>query len=321
MLKYDTRMRTPKWAFERFTSQDSELLQSTRGQVSRKNSNFKEDSRIAVPASRTKPDDFKGTGYDRGHMVPAGDCQQSQQAIDETFTMANVCPQDGALNKGFWSNFEAFKYDYVDVITGPIYAPTFDRVLNKWVYHFDITGTYPRHVAVPTHFFKVIKAKKSITTNDRKGNKNSDTLVTVGAFLIENCSVDKHAPISDFAVRIEDIEVLTGIRLFNDSLNTPARQFLDSCIPEEQKDISKLLTQDNSLKTLSDPSSNSANKATKDSNKKAGQLFGKADRYYGDRESADAPINRADSIVRIMHLCQVENCTKTWSKLKGSGDS
>lgn len=328
MLKYDTRTRAPKWAFERLTSQDKDLLAS-KGQFSRRNSTFKEDSRITALASRTKPDDFKGSGYDRGHMVPAGDCQQSQQAIDETFTMANICPQDGVLNKGFWSSFESWvrylvnKYDVVEVITGPVYAPIFDKSLNKWAYHFDITGTYPRHICVPTHFFKIIKARKSASV--RKGGESDDALVAVGAFLIENSSIDKQMPISNFAVRIEDVEVVTGIRFFDDSLNAPARLFLDSCVPEAQRDISQMLNRDSSIRDNSDSSSN-IDKKTKDSNKKVGQsLFGKGDKYrYNKHGDLDRESSDIDTIVRIVHLCQAENCSKpfhpTWSKQKGSGD-
>jgi DNA/RNA endonuclease G (NUC1) len=323
MLKYDTRTRAPKWAFERLTPQDKDpYVLTSKGQFSRKNSSFKEDSRITALTSRTKPDDFKGSGYDRGHMVPAGDCQQSQQAIDESFTMANICPQDSVLNKGFWSSFESWvrylvnKYDVVEVITGPVYAPIFDKNLNKWAYHFDITGTYPRHICVPTHFFKIIKARKSASV--RRGGKSDDTLVAVGAFLIENSSIDRQTPISNFAVRIEDIEVVTGIRFFDESLNVPARLFLDNCVPEAQRDISQMLNRDNSIRDNSNVSS-SIDKKTKDSNKKVGQLFGKCDKYHGDRESADI-----DTIVRIVHLCQAENCSKpfhpTCSKQKGGYD-
>ncbi len=63
MLKYDTRTRAPKWAFERFTSLDREFL--ARHQFSRKKSSFKVDGRVEVSSSRTKPTDFSNSGFDK----------------------------------------------------------------------------------------------------------------------------------------------------------------------------------------------------------------------------------------------------------------
>jgi endonuclease G len=53
-----------------------------------------------------RPDDYAGTGYDKGHMVPDGDLSWSQQVEYESFLMTNMAPQAGSLNRGIWKLLE-----------------------------------------------------------------------------------------------------------------------------------------------------------------------------------------------------------------------
>ena len=52
------------------------------------------------------PDDYVGTGYDKGHMVPDGDLSWDQQVEYESFLMTNMAPQAGSLNRGIWKSLE-----------------------------------------------------------------------------------------------------------------------------------------------------------------------------------------------------------------------
>lgn len=74
-------------------------------QVSRKGFNFRPDPDIEkVDAVVTQ--DYAHSGYDRGHMCPAGDSRWSAQAMKESFYMTNICPQHPNLNGGDWHELE-----------------------------------------------------------------------------------------------------------------------------------------------------------------------------------------------------------------------
>lgn len=64
---------------------------------------FKADN--ALGAKSPKPADYKNTGYDKGHMVPADDASTSDEMI-ETFKMTNMTPQEPSLNKISWKALE-----------------------------------------------------------------------------------------------------------------------------------------------------------------------------------------------------------------------
>ena len=53
-----------------------------------------------------RPDDYAGTGYDKGHAAPDGDLSWTQQVEYESFLMTNMYPQAGSLNRGIWKLLE-----------------------------------------------------------------------------------------------------------------------------------------------------------------------------------------------------------------------
>ena len=64
---------------------------------------------IEDPKVRTKSADwrnYKGSGYDRGHLCPAGDRRFTKQAYNETFYTSNISPQDREFNAGVWNELE-----------------------------------------------------------------------------------------------------------------------------------------------------------------------------------------------------------------------
>ena len=157
LLSYDRRLKGPAWVLERLTH--SNLW---RG-ADRSQTFFKEDANINQ-LFRVTNDDFRHSEYSRGHQAPAGDFQSSQVAMDQTFTLSNVVPQNRAQNSGGWVRLENYvrflaKHPAVKalyVITGPLYrakrAPD-----GKLRVEYEVIG--PHHVAVPTHLFKVILAE------------------------------------------------------------------------------------------------------------------------------------------------------------------
>lgn len=89
-VSYNRKDRIPYWVGEHLTKEN---LKEKEG-VSRDNSRFTDDAQIpALFRAYTK--DYTASGYDRGHMSPAGDSLRSQKAMDETFLMTNIAPQIG----------------------------------------------------------------------------------------------------------------------------------------------------------------------------------------------------------------------------------
>ena len=87
---YDRRLRHPVWTAEHLTSES--IRRPPGAEVNRAMSVFTEDERIPMPFRSTNSDYF-GSGYDRGHMVPAADAKSSQAAMNETFLLTNIAPQ------------------------------------------------------------------------------------------------------------------------------------------------------------------------------------------------------------------------------------
>lgn len=87
VLSYDRRNRTPHWVFEHLTREDL-----VKKDVDRSLCSFKEDTSIH-PFFRATNEDYKGSGYDRGHLAAAGNHRKSQHTCDQTFLLSNMAPQ------------------------------------------------------------------------------------------------------------------------------------------------------------------------------------------------------------------------------------
>jgi len=117
-VNYSYKTKTPIYVVEHITK--TNLI----GTIKRQN-NFHED--IEIPYNyRSKLSDYSGTVYDRGHLAPAADFEYSKDAMDESFLMTNMMPQNKTLNRGTWAYLESYVRDLahlgdVYVITGTIY--------------------------------------------------------------------------------------------------------------------------------------------------------------------------------------------------------
>ncbi|NHF61511.1 DNA/RNA non-specific endonuclease [Flavobacteriaceae bacterium TP-CH-4] len=150
---------------------------------------------IEDPKVRTKSADwrnYKGSGYDRGHLCPAGDRRFSEQAYNETFYTSNISPQDRDFNAGVWNRLEmqvrrwAKKEGLLFVVTGGILEDGLEEIGEE-------------DVDVPRFYYKIVA----------KGKRES---IKTLAFLIEG--KESSLPLQRFLVPIDEIEERTGIDFF-----------------------------------------------------------------------------------------------------------
>jgi endonuclease G, mitochondrial len=133
----------PLWSAEHLTR---EHLSDATEQI-RTNKFYEEP---ALPSGeRATLADYKRSGFDRGHMSPAGD-RWNGEAMAESFTLANIVPQDRDNNEHLWARIESavrkivLKNGEAYVITGPLFVGSQLRTIG------------PTHVFVPTQLFKVV---------------------------------------------------------------------------------------------------------------------------------------------------------------------
>lgn len=141
------------------------------------------------------PEDYRNTGFDRGHMAPAGDMKWHSQAMRESFYMTNICPQSPDLNRGAWKKLEekCRQRAEVDSSLVIICGPVFDK--SGPAARIGGTG-----VAVPQSFFKVILAPFV------------EQPWAIG-FIMPNGYVD--GGMQKAAVPVDQVETLTGYDFFS----------------------------------------------------------------------------------------------------------
>lgn len=75
--------------------------------------NFRQDGGLPAGVYQVTPNDYRSTGYDRGHIVPSGDRTRSVQDNSATFLMTNILPQAPENNRGIWRELEEYSRDQV----------------------------------------------------------------------------------------------------------------------------------------------------------------------------------------------------------------
>ncbi|WP_430429434.1 DNA/RNA non-specific endonuclease [Maribacter litoralis] len=146
---------------------------------------------------------YKGSGYDRGHLVPAGDRRFSLQAYNETFYTSNISPQDREFNSGIWNDLEqqtrrwAKQYGTLYIFTGGVLESGLEEIGDE-------------DVDVPNTFYKIIVRKKG------------DKIYSL-SFLIPN--KPQFTSLINFVVSVDDIEQATGIDFFNQLPNEKQKVF------------------------------------------------------------------------------------------------
>ena len=182
-LSFNSPCRIANWVAYELTAEETIA-------VVKRNDRFIPDPLLSSgPVSNA---DYKGSGYDRGHLAPSADMCYSYQTMAESFYLSNMAPQVPGFNRGIWSKLEAQVRQWavddkaVYVVTGTVLTTGLPTIGNN-------------RITVPAYFYKVIL---DYTEPDIKGI----------AFIMPNQGSQES--LQHYVVTIDSVERLTGTDFF-----------------------------------------------------------------------------------------------------------
>lgn len=185
-LSYSEVHEQAEWVYYELTSAEA------RNNNYERSDNFKADSQVETGSAALA--DYKGSGYDRGHLAPAGDMGFSSAAMSESFYMSNMSPQDPSFNRGIWRQLESLVRSWstekaeLFIVTGPV----LEAGLSTIGYN---------EVSVPNYYYKVL-----LDYDESSGGYEA-----IG-FLLPNRK--GQGDLNDYVVSVDRIEQLTGIDFY-----------------------------------------------------------------------------------------------------------
>ncbi|EPF7978062.1 DNA/RNA non-specific endonuclease [Vibrio harveyi] len=157
--------------------------------TNKRSNSFKEDTEMPGYARSTLAD-YKGSGYDRGHLAPSATMDFTRESMKQSFLMSNMSPQLPGFNRVGWRVLEehvrdlANEYNELYVVTGPIYQGN--------------EGTIGNGVVIPSAFYKVIL------------DPSFDEAI---AFIVPHRDVSS-SELANFITTIDEVERQTGLDFF-----------------------------------------------------------------------------------------------------------
>jgi len=185
-LSYSEEHEQAEWVYYELTSTEA------RNNMYKRSDNFREDAQVKTGSASLA--DYKGSGYDRGHLAPAGDMGFSSAAMSESFYMSNISPQDPSFNRGIWRQLESLVRSWstekagLFVVTGPV----LEAGLSTIGYN---------EVSIPNYYYKVL------LDYDEQGGEYE----AIG-FLLPNRKGVRE--LDDYVVSVDSIENITGIDFY-----------------------------------------------------------------------------------------------------------
>ena len=187
LLSHDPARKTPVWVAEHLTREKAQ------GRVAVRSDDFRADGDLQQ-GSRAELSDYRGSGYDRGHMAPAADMAWDEQAMSESFYLSNMVPQVGVgMNRGIWAELEKRVRGWVlergelYVYSGPIYLAGDTETIGS------------NKVAVPGFLYKVV-----LDPRHRE----------VIALIMPNRKL-KTEDLPNYLVTVREVEKETGLHFFS----------------------------------------------------------------------------------------------------------
>lgn len=197
IIGYSYLFRQPRWAMQ-IIDDNTQLMEDDDFD---RLDNFREDMRIPE-MFRSTLDDYKGSGFDRGHLINSADRRSSKIINSETFLLSNMSPQQPGFNRDIWLKLEkairvlAETDEFVELYT--ICGPLF-----KIKDPIDVIGE--NNVVVPDAFFKSILAERA--------KANSKNQLEMWSFIMPNTKTDK--PLEDFLVSTIEVERRAGLQIWS----------------------------------------------------------------------------------------------------------
>jgi len=188
-LRYEEKYEVPAWVVHKLRGE------YIKGKANRGQNQFIPDKKADGGSALST--DYSNSGYDRGHMVPAGDFKCCQDLMDETFYMSNICPQVPDFNRGIWENIEsrirgwAVRDEELYVVTGPVLSKGMETI-----------GRY-NSVAIPRSFYKIVLYYP----------KDSPKRARAIAFMLPNQALFGKR-MNSYVISIDDVERTTGLDFF-----------------------------------------------------------------------------------------------------------
>ena len=197
VLGYSYYFSQAKWALE-IVAPDIVDLDAA---VVERADNFRSDYRVPE-MFRADLEVYKGSGYDRGHLVPSADQRDTDVQNSETYLLSNMSPQKPKFNQKIWKKLESAireldkpkKIFETYVISGPIF--NFDVPILLMESEDDDDVSLP----IPHAYFK------SVLTENNKGR------LYMWSFMLPNEESDK--ALEDFLVPTIKVERYAGIVLW-----------------------------------------------------------------------------------------------------------
>jgi len=187
-LSYSEKHEQAEWVFY-------EIKKERMLSVAKRKDNFRIDKKISTNSATLL--DYKGSGFDRGHLAPAQDLSFNATAMSESFFMSNMSPQHPSFNRGIWKKLESLVRDWgtihnIYVVTGPVFNDCSITI-----------GT--NDVCVPKYYYKVIyepqeKRMISFLLPNIKGTKD------LYEYVCTTDSLEKITNIDFFQILEDDLE-------------------------------------------------------------------------------------------------------------------
>ncbi len=180
---YHSKYRNSAWTIHELDR--AQLL----GREARTN-DYRSDPRTQNPVNEN---DYRYSGFDRGHLVPAADMKRDRLSMSQTFYMSNMAPQRPEFNRGIWSVLEKrIRKDFL--ATG--------ENRDTFIYTGSILSsqlpTLASQVTIPEWFYKIIYNQRN---------------QTVRAYLIDNQRYSS-SELESFRVTVDYIEEISGLDFF-----------------------------------------------------------------------------------------------------------
>lgn len=184
MLSYNEKYEQANWIAYHLTAE----MCDNKGEE--RTNNFRIDPDVKTRSA--SPDDYKKSGYDRGHLCPAGDMGWSEITMSESFFMSNMSPQVPGFNRGIWKNLESNVREWAKQ-NSEIY------VITAGVLQDSLATIGENKVAIPKYYYKIIL---DVHEPEYKAI----------AFVMPNAASKES--FFNYAVSIDSVEHLTGINFF-----------------------------------------------------------------------------------------------------------